>query len=607
MAELQNNSSTTQDARHKHQKKTNSTKTNITNVGNRPNETQVYTGKKMLAQLESIAKKSIQIAGAFSVASALLWLFQAAIVADQFAALIHSKPSLLPLLWAFIVFLALGAARSLLDFQSSGFAQQAGERVVAHIRKEVLAGEICRSPYDSQAPTTAALTSLLAEKAAMLHPYLLAYKPAHMRAMVMPLAILCCAFAFSWVVGVILLIAGPLIPLFMALVGYAAQATSEKQLKEVASLNTMLLERLRALTDIKVLGARESTIDAFERDAQSLQRRTMAVLRVAFLSSTVLELFAALGVAMTAVYVGFALLGELNFGAYGGPPSVFAGIFLLLLAPDFFQPLRDLATAWHDRANALAVAGELEEMAARAKQTMLGNGAHVPHTLENAKEASRNWFPLTVQNLCYETPAAKVIRYPDFTVHSSGSLAITGPSGSGKSTLLALLAGFMRPQAGTISLNGTLLQESNVDDWRRNLRWVPQHLHFQEISLRELLLVGQPEGVSDYQLWRALQQAHAKQVVRHLPEGLESRLGETGTGVSGGEARRLLLARAAVGTPAVILADEPTADLDEQTAQEIRQSLVSLATQGCCVIVATHDAAMASMMAQSIRLEGEHV
>ncbi|WP_236638449.1 ABC transporter transmembrane domain-containing protein [Mangrovicoccus ximenensis] len=166
----------------------------------------------------------------------------------------------------------------------------------------------------------------------------------------------------SWAVALILAVAGPLIPVFMALVGMAAKEASRKQMAEIGSLNTLLTDRLAMLQDIRLLDAGGRTAEDFGARADGLRERTMAVLRIAFLSSTVLELFSALGVAMVAVYVGFSLLGELGFGAWATPLTLGEGIFVLLLAPSFFQPLRDLAAAWHDQAEAKAVAEEIDAL-----------------------------------------------------------------------------------------------------------------------------------------------------------------------------------------------------------------------------------------------------
>ena len=257
----------------------------------------------------------------------------------------------------------------------------------------------------------------------------------------------------------------------MALIGFAAREASERHMAETGTLNVMLLEWLNAGADIRLLNAEGATVAGFDRAADSLRARTMAVLRIAFLSSTVLELFSALGIALAAVYVGFSLLGTFSFGTYAAPLTVAGGIFILLLVPDFFQPLRELAAAWHDRAAALAVAGEIAELEERAAPRILGKGGKA--------EALAGAPVIAVRGLAFGD-----IGFPDFSVGPGEKLAITGESGIGKTTLLGLIAGLVRPSAGVIEVAGVPLDDTTADSWRRSIGTVGQHPHMLNASLR---------------------------------------------------------------------------------------------------------------------------
>jgi ATP-binding cassette subfamily C protein CydD len=314
----------------------------------------------------------------------------------------------------------------------------------------------------------------------------------------------------------------------------------------------------------------------------------MAVLRVAFLSSAVLELFAAIGVAMVAVYVGFDLLGLLHFGSYGAALTPGAGLFLLLVAPEFYQPLRDLSAAWHDKAAALAVAAELGDWQAGAPPLLVGTGGSA---VRLAGAADIAVIGVAIRRGGHE------VRFPDFSVTAGQSVALVGPSGAGKTTLLRLLAGMAEPDAGQIRVAGQVLSALTADGWRARLGWMPQAPHFLHASLAHNLTFGRPGEVGP-----ALQMAAMTQVVAALPGGLSTRLGETGGGLSGGEARRLTLARAIQSQPDVLLADEPTADLDDATAALVTEGLMALAAQGCSLIIATHDPRLAARMDRVIRI-----
>ncbi|TDK46163.1 ATP-binding cassette domain-containing protein, partial [Antarcticimicrobium luteum] len=189
---------------------------------------------------------------------------------------------------------------------------------------------------------------------------------------------------------------------------------------------------------------------------------------------------------------------------------------------------------------------------------------------------------------------------PDLAIGAGESVALRGPSGTGKSTLLDLAAGLLRPGAGRIVVAGQPLDDTTADAWRARLAFVPQSVHVPDVTLREFL---DPHG-QGADMDAALAKARASSIVAALPEGLDTRLGETGAGVSGGEARRLLLARAFLTGADVILADEPTADLDQGTAGAIIAALAALAGEGRTVIVATHDAALCAAMGRVIDLEG---
>ncbi|WP_245514010.1 ABC transporter transmembrane domain-containing protein, partial [Antarcticimicrobium luteum] len=271
-------------------------------------------------------------------------------------------------------FALIGAIRAAADRMAGRRAFAAADLVVSAERKALLDREGLRV---DRAVSSADLAALLSEKLALLAPYVARYRPAMARVRVVPLLFLALTAYFSWVAALILLIAGPLIPLFMALVGMAAKEASARQMVEIGDMNALLIDRIAALPDIRILDAADKSRADFAALAEGVRRRTMAVLRVAFLSSTVLELFSAIGVALVAVYVGFSLLGEITFGAWARPMTLGEGVFILLLAPEFFQPLRDLAAAWHDKAAAEAVADELEARAARAAADAPGTGARV--------------------------------------------------------------------------------------------------------------------------------------------------------------------------------------------------------------------------------------
>lgn len=490
------------------------------------------------------------------------------------------------MLWPLLGFVLAGAARALLHRAARAQFHRHGEAAVASLRSEVITQE---TRHLDRVQSSSAFAALITEKLPLLLPYLTRYRPAMLRARVLPLSIVIVTACVSWAAALVLLIALPLVPVFMILVGMAAKEASERQLQEVGSLNTLLADRLAAVLDLRLLDAGDRAAADFTTRAERLRARTMAVLSVAFLSSTVLELLAAIGVAMVAVYVGFSLLGVLSFGTWGAPLSPAQGVFLLLLAPEAFQPLRDLAAAWHDKSAAEAVAGEIAVQYSTQRATMLGHGA--------PPEAAMPRGGLEISG-AEVLRGARIVELPDLRVAPGECVALVGDSGSGKSTTLLAVAGMLPLAKGVIRIAAQDLCEESADQLRAAIGWVPQRLAFPDLTLAAFL---DPAGCADARM-QALRAAALEDVIDRLPDGLHTRLGETGAGLSGGEARRLMLARALLRRPAVLLADEPTADLNAELARRIVATLRDCAAGGAAVLVVTHDPQVAAAMDRVVEM-----
>lgn len=545
--------------------------------------------KRTLDEMASPEAEQIARASYVGAVASLLWLLQAGLVAWIFASLIEERATVAMLFTCAGGFLALAIVRAVLGAWADNQVDASARRIVVGQQTRVLQQAQIISPYDPNARSSAVVAALITDKLPLLVPYLTRYQPAMVRVMVVPLVILAVAFSMSWAVGAVLLMAGPLIPVFMALVGMAAQDASEKQMDEISNLNDLLLERLGALVDSRLLAAESYVAEEFSSRTDTLRSQTMEVLRIAFLSSTVLELFSAIGVAMVAVYVGFALLGELGFGAYATPLTMFEGMLLLLLAPEFFQPLRDMAAAWHDRATGLAVAKEVDEV-------QLGRATKM--VMPGEKSAPLTGPPSLKWSALHFTGQAE-FTLPAGEVKAGEAVAVTGPSGVGKSTLIAALGGVLAPAEGWIEIAGHRLGPDTVEAARKMIAWIPQAPFFFAGTLLDNLTLG---STPSRPVEAALELASATYIVKRLAGGLEAKLGESGAGVSGGEARRLLLARAACREAQIVLADEPTADLDDETAAHVVQALLTLRDEGATVIAASHDPRLISAFDREIAL-----
>jgi ATP-binding cassette subfamily C protein CydD len=526
----------------------------------------------------------------------LLWVPQAGLLA--YAVQLLNDGAGVAALWlpAAGVF-ALGLARAGCEALGQRLVFKAARRTLTEARQRVVLALSARSPLDPERAASGLAASVLAEQSEALLPYLTRFQPARLRSTLVPLAILAAVAPFSWVAALILLCAAPLIPVFMALVGWRAQAASEAHLGEMGGMNAFLLDRLRGLATLRALGAVELTAQQVRQSAQQLRQRTMAVLRIAFLSSAVLELFSALGVALVAVYVGFHLLGELNFGAWGERLPLGQALFVLLLAPAFFEPLRELSAVWHDRAAGQAA---LQAMAQLEAQGLPLSGATARP--EVAVLPGRHAPALHIEGLTFAHPgtALAVFEGFDLRVASGEHVALLAPSGAGKSTLLALVAGLAPVQAGSIHIAGVELNDATAAALRERMGWLGQRPHIFAGDVWHNIGLG-AHGVDRARAAGALQQVQLESLVDAV-QGARA-LGEGGSGLSGGEAVRLALARMAVCAHTdLLLVDEPTAHLDQATAEEVTDVLLALA-KGKTMLVATHDPVLAARLHRSVRLQ----
>ncbi|ANL37649.1 thiol reductant ABC exporter subunit CydD [Rhizobium phaseoli] len=540
------------------------------------------------------AKGRLRRAAMLQALAGSIWIPQAGLLAISVGR-IADGGGLHDVLWPAFGTLTLGLARSCLDAAGSRLAFQAARAELSRKRQAAVAALSLSSPIDRGRPASGKAASVVGEQAELIVPYLARFQPARMKASLVPLVILAFILPVSWIAALVLLFAAPLIPIFMALIGWRAQAASEKQLVATGGLNGFLLDRLRGLATIRALDAVDATALRLRGEAESLRLRTMAVLKIAFLSSAVLELFAALGVAMIAVYVGFSLLGEIRFGTWAGRLDLTEGLFILLLAPAFFEPLRELSAVWHDRA-----AGEA---ALKALDALAAGGLPIRGSNEAAAPASVGAPAVRLENLAFRYGAGEPLIVDGFNLDIAPGehLALLGASGSGKSTLLSLIAGLAPCRGGRIVIGGVGLADAAAASLRGAMAWIGQKPHIFVGTIAGNISLGRP-GIARVDITGALGIARLGKVTEAYGE---RPLGEGGIGLSGGEALRLAIARAACNPHLrLILADEPTAHLDAATAAEVTESLLSLA-RGRTLVVATHDPLLAARMHRSVRIDSD--
>jgi len=511
---------------------------------------------------------------ALGMVQALLLIVQAYLIASiVHGAIVAEQPrsALMPWFWGWLGLLGVRAWAAQAR-ERAGFA--AGARVRQEVRQALLGRILELGPARQSAPT-GELSSTVLERVEALEGYFAGYLPQRYLAALVPLLILLVVYPLNWVAATLLLISAPLIPLFMALVGKQAAAANQRQFQSLDRMSGHFLDRLRGLPTLRLLDRSDAELAEVTQVAEGFRQRTMKVLRIAFLSSTVLEFFSAVAIAMGAVYLGMVLLGHLSFGTILAVDLRLA-LFILLLTPEFYLPLRQLGVFYHARAEALGAAEAIAALLA---------------TLPPRQESTRDCKPqpLTVRFedvwLAYDKGQRPALRGTSFQLDPGERVALVGASGAGKSTVVNLLLGFLQPDRGVIRVNGEALTALDPSSWRRRLAWIAQQPVLFQASLRDNILLGRT--VDRARLAWAVEAAGVASFVQALPAGLDTPVGEQGVGLSGGQAQRVALARALLEPAALLVLDEPTASLDAENERWVLNALEALPPD-CSVLLVSH-------------------
>jgi ATP-binding cassette subfamily C protein CydD len=418
-------------------------------------------------------------------------------------------------------------------------------------------------PSFASRQSTGALVSTALEQVEALHDFYAFYIPQLALAVMIPTAILAFVFPYSWAAGTLLLLTAPLIPLFMILVGMGAENISQRHFQALARMSAYFLDVLQGLPTLKLFNRSRGVEKTISEASNNYRIKTMAVLRVAFLSSAVLEFFSSVSLALVAIFLGMSYLGYFSFGLYGQSLSLEIGFFILLLAPDFYLQLRELGTHYHARAEAAGAAEEILRIVSVAQGAVQTDSTDFVKTNE-IRIHCRN------VHLKYEDNRLPALRGVNFDLTSGEQVALIGASGAGKTTILNLLLGFLQPDKGEIWINDTPLAALTPDSWRENIAWIGQHPVLFHGTIKENILLARPQATAG-EIEQAARRAGVLAFTVHLPEGLDTLVGELGYGLSRGQSQRVALARAFVKEAPILLLDEPTAGLDvENEALVIR-------------------------------------
>jgi thiol reductant ABC exporter CydD subunit len=476
---------------------------------------------------------------------------------------------------ALAALLGVVVARAIVAWGAEVVSGRSAPLVKSQLRSALLA-RLAIDTGAASGPGTGAFATLAGRGIDALDAYYALYLPQLLLAVIVPLAVVVALFATDWISGVIVAITLPLIPVFMALVGATTRDRTEAQTRILERLAGHFLDVTAGLPTLKVFGAAKRQTQVIAQVADRHRVATLATLRIAFLSSLTLELLSTISVAMVAVAVGLRLLA--------GDLDLRTALFVLVIAPEAYLPLRTLAANYHASADGVSAAQRIFAVL-EAPVPPRGRRLSVPDP--SAAE-------LTVQELTVSYPgrATPALDRVSVSVAPGEIVALTGASGCGKSTLLSVILGFTQATAGSVCIGDVDLAELDPDAWRRHVGWLAQRPHLFAGSIADNIRLARP-GATDGEVLRAATDAGLLDVVRRRRDGLQAAIGDGGSLLSAGERQRVALARLFLRDAPLLLLDEPTANLDGATEDDVLDAVQRLMRGRTAVVVAHRPALVA--------------
>ncbi|MGR6840146.1 heme ABC transporter permease/ATP-binding protein CydD [Aliivibrio wodanis] len=522
-----------------------------------------------------LAKKWLTLSIGLGFLSSIFLIAQAALLADILHQLIIEQVDKYELISHFIAILAIVAIRAICSWGREIAGYRCGEYVRVHIRQLVMDKLQELGPAYIKGKPAGTWATLLLEQVEDMQDFFSRYLPQMSLSVLIPFAILIVVFPQNWAAGLVFLLTAPLVPLFMALVGMGAADANRRNFKALQRLSGHFYDRLQSMTTIRLFNKTAQETEHLHGASEIFRKRTMEVLRLAFLSSAVLEFFTSISIAIVAVYFGFTFIGELDFGHYGTTVTLFTGLFILILAPEFYQPLRDLGTFYHAKAQAVGAAESLVEFL---------NTDTNAQTNGTKKVSDSTTLDIQVTDLIVTTHDDKTLLGPiSFHLFEGSQTALVGPSGAGKTSLINAILGFL-PYQGSIKINGIELSELDKKQWYQEINWVGQNPTLVHGTIEENITLGKQE-ITKEQLDSVSQQAFANEFIDGL--GYQHAISDRSGGLSVGQAQRLALARALLQQGRLWILDEPTASLDAKSERLVMKSL-NEATQGLTTLMISH-------------------
>ncbi len=472
-----------------------------------------------------------------------------------------------------IIFIALAVLKSALIWSQQFFSASLVTFVKKSLRKKLLIKIEEIGPLTLKSERTGELVNTVLNGVDKLEDYFSKFLPQMFLSIFIPIIILIFVFPLDWLTAIVFIVTAPIIPVFMFLIGSIAEKMNRKQWKTLSRMSAYFLDVLQGLTTLKLFNRTNDAIKKINDISNQFRIKTLNVLKIAFLSALVLEVTATISVAIIAVEIGLRLLSG-NF--------VFAdALFILIIAPEFYLPLRILGTTYHAGMEGIAAYERINDV--------INYRSTKSNLITNVKDdfifTQNNSITLNNISYTYAEREIKALDNVSLTIETNKVTAFVGASGSGKTTLMNILLRFFNPTVGNILIGETDLIQIKEEVWRNNSAWLPQNPHLFSKSILENLQIANKQATLE-EVINAAKNAHIHEFILNLPNGYNTLVGENGAKLSGGEIQRIALARAYLRSASLLFVDEPTANLDPIVEDEIVKDMYKLFSGKTVFIIA---------------------